>query len=523
MNDNDEDNKLTNKSRLQYALLNMGVGGITTILKMIMSFTVRTIFIYKLGADFLGLNGLLTSILTALSLAELGIGSAIIYSLYRPVAQREWPVVKAIMNLYRNIYRALALIVLTIGLMLMPFLSLIVGKHVVPNYEFYYLIFLLNSSISYLLTYNRSLIIANQRNYVVSSIDFLMYFLTAGLQAITLFVFHSYATYLVVQVIFTIVGNIFLTILVHKDYGRELSNAEKVKIPQNVIVKLKKNVIGTFANKIGDVVVNGTDNILIAAFISLSAVGIYSNYQLIILAVQALLLSISGAMTSSIGNFAALNQGARGLKLFNNHQFMNYTLTFFSSAFLFALLPTFIEFWLGNKFLLPFETTLILVINFIINRQRNSGNVFIDAYGLAYEQKMKPILEAVFNLGISILFLTVFHLGIFGILLATTLTSTFIATTYEAYVVFKYGLLTPVSKFYKRYLQFIFEIVLNLAILQFLIILFVNKNQSNKILEILEIFILTTVGSMTIYFLLNFKKEEFIVFKSMISQKINKG
>lgn len=523
MDSNHEETRVTNKSRLQYTILNMGVGGITTVLKMILSFVVRTVFIYVLGVKILGLNGLLISILTALSLAELGIGSAIVYSLYRPVAQHEWPIVKAIMHLYRKIYRALAIIVLALGLILLPFLPRIVGNHAVDNYELYYLMFLLNSSLSYLLTYNRSLMIAHQRNYVVSLVDFSAYFLTAVLQIVMLYIFHSYAIYLIVQIIFTLVGNICLTVFVHKDYGKNLLNAEKITIPKDIVDKLRKNVIGTFANKVGDVVVNGTDNILIATFISLSAVGIYSNYQLIILAVQSLLLSISSAMTSSIGNFAALNHGSKGLKLFNSHQFMNYTLTFFSSAFLFALLPTFIELWIGDKFLLPLGTTLILVINFVINRQRNSGNVFIDAYGLAYEQKLKPVLEAVFNLGLSIIFLMVFHLGIFGILLATTLTSLFIATTYEAHVVFKHGLLTPISIFYKRYLQFVFEIILNLTIVGLTITLLFKKVHPATIFEIISIFFLTGGISVIVYLLFNFRKEEFISFKSMISQKFNRG
>ena len=128
-----------NKSRLQYAVLNMGVSGMTTVLKMVLSFVSRTIFIYILGSKFLGLNGLLTSILTTLSLAEFWIGNAIIYSLYRPVADNNWPVVRSIMHLYRKIYRILAVIVFIIGLLLLPFLPLIVGKNIISNFELYYM------------------------------------------------------------------------------------------------------------------------------------------------------------------------------------------------------------------------------------------------------------------------------------------------------------------------------------------------------------------------------------------------
>ena len=161
---------------------------------------------------------------------------------------------------------------------------------------------------SYLLTYNRSLIIANQRNYIVSGVDFSAYVFTVIVQIFILFFLKSYTFYLIAQVVFPILGNVVLTIYVHKEYGKYFVDIDFVNIPKSIIKKLKKNVIGTFANKVGDVIVNGTDSILIAMFISLSTVGLYSNYQLIILAVQSVLLSVSSAMTSSIGNFAAADR-----------------------------------------------------------------------------------------------------------------------------------------------------------------------------------------------------------------------
>lgn len=512
-----------NKSRLQYAVLNMGVSGMTTVLKMVLSFASRTIFIYILGSKFLGLNGLLTSILTTLSLAELGIGNAIIYSLYRPVADNNWPVVRSIMHLYRKIYRILAVIVFIIGLFLLPFLPHIVGKNIISNFELYYMILLINSSVSYLLTYNRSLIIANQRNYVVSVVDFSAYVFTVILQIFILFFFKSYTFYLIAQVVFTILGNVALTIYVHKEYGKYFVGIDFVNIPKGIIKKLKKNVIGTFANKVGDVIVNGTDSILIAMFISLSTVGLYSNYQLIILAVQSVLLSVSSAMTSSIGNFAAGDHSARGLELFYKHQFMNYSLTFFSSAFLIALLPLFISFWLGSDYLLSIDATVIMIVNFVVNRQRNSGNVFIEAYGLAYEQRLKPLLEAVVNLSLSVLFLVVFHLGILGILLATTVTSTFIATTYEAWVIFKYGFKQSVWKFYSRYLKLLSELGVNLLVVYYVSQFVANHFYSNKLLLLVVIFLLTVIISTGLYWFINFKKSEFRYVKNILVSRFRRN
>lgn len=511
------------KSRLHYAVLNMGISGTTTLLKMVLSFIVRTIFIYYLGSKVLGLNSLLISILTTLSLAELGIGNAIIFSLYKPVAENNWSVIKSIMNLYRKIYRILAVLIFFIGLLILPFLPMIVGNSMIPHIKLYFLILLVNSSVSYLLTYNRSLIMADQKNYVVSLIDFLMYGITSILQIAFLVFLKSYILYLVTQVVFTLLGNVMLTIFVHRHYGNNYVNMALAPIPEPIISKFKKNVIGTFANKLGDVVVNGTDNILISIFINISTVGLYSNYQLIITAVQTLLLNVSGAMTSSIGNFASLNKTSKQVDLFYLHQFMNYTLTFFSSAFLLALLTPFITIWVGSNYLLSSGITVMMVINFVINRQRNSGNVFIDALGLAYEQRLKPLIEAGANLALSVLFLWKFHLGIFGILLATNMTSLLIAMPFETFVVFSKGFKLSVKNFYVNYTRIVLEIGINLLIIYGVMYFFYENLHWSKLLMLISIFFVTAIVSVFNFYILNFKKSIFKTAKILIINRFDRG
>lgn len=512
------------KSRLHYAVLNMGISGTTTLLKMILSFIVRTIFIYYLGSKVLGVNSLLISILTTLSLAELGIGNAIIFSLYKPVAENNWSVIKSIMNLYRKIYRILAVLIFFIGLLILPFLPMIVGNDMIPHIKLYFLILLVNSSVSYLLTYNRSLIMADQKNYIVSLIDFLMYGITAILQIVFLVFLNSYILYLVTQVVFTLFGNVMLTTFVHRYYGSNYVNISLAPIPEPIISKFKKNVVGTFANKLGDVVVNGTDNILISIFINISTVGLYSNYQLIITAVQTLLLSVSGAMTSSIGNFLSLNKTtSKQVDLFYLHQFMNYTLTFFSSAFLLALFTPFITNWVGSNYLLSSGVTVMMVINFVINRQRNSGNVFIDALGLAFEQRLKPLIEAVANLALSVLFLWKFHLGIFGILLATNMTSLLIAMPFETFVVFSKGFKISVKNFYINYARIVLEIGINLLIVNCVMSFFYENQHWNGLLMLVSIFLVTAIVSVFNFYILNFRKNTFKTAKILIINRFNRG
>ncbi|QQE97695.1 lipopolysaccharide biosynthesis protein [Leuconostoc citreum] len=498
------------KSHLHYAILNMGTSGATTVLKIILGFVSRTIFIQILGSQLLGLNGLLTSVLTTLSLAEMGIGNAIIYSLYRPVAQKKWSVVRAIMELYRKIYRILAVLVLLIGLAIIPFLPILTGSSI-HNVTLYYSILLFNSVISYLLTYNRSLMIANERNYIVSLVDLGSVLFTTILQIITLFIFKNYSLYLIIQVLFTFCGNIVLTCLVRKGYRNQLQNTVKIKVPADIVSKLKKNVIGTFANKVGDVAVNGTVNVLIAMFINLSTVGIYSNYQLIISALQSILFNISNALTSTIGSIAASTESSnKSSGLFFKHQFMNYSLTFFSSALLLVCLPQFIKLWIGNHYLLSMQITIMMVIIFIVNTLRYTCLVFIDAYGLAYEQKIKPFLEAVINLLLSIIFLKFFKLGIFGILLSSILTGLLIATTYEAYVVFHYGLQKKVFLFYKKYIRIVLEITFNLVAVYSLTSVVNGKLLISNFNILIVNTLITLSVSIITYILFNIKNSQFV-------------
>lgn len=509
---------MAEKSHLHYALLNMGASGGSAVLKIILGFVSRTIFIQILGTELLGLNGLLTSILVTLSLAEMGIGNAIVYSLYHPVSTRNWTVVKSIMKLYRTVYRVLAGIVLVIGLALIPFLPLIAGKPI-ENLTLYYCILLFNSVVSYLLTYNRSLIIANERNYIVVTVDFLIYLATVLLQIFTLFFWKNYACYLLLQVVFTIMGNIVLTIIVKKNYYEKFDKIKTERIPEPIITKLKRNVIGTFANKVGDVVVNGTGNILISMFISLATVGLYSNYQLLIYSVQGVMFNVSSAMTSTIGNIVAVNKdGEDGIKLFFKHQFLNYTMIFFASACILGSLPYFIQLWIGGKYLMPNYVIIMMVEIFVINSLRHTCLVFLDAYGLAYEQRLKPFLEAVLNLSLSLILLVIFKMGILSILISSAITSFFVATVYEAYVVFHFGFEKNVILFYKRYFRIILEVSLNLSIVYFITHTLRIFNLNNMLLFLLSL-ALSFVTTLIIYLLFNLKNGEFKqLYKQVVRQ-----
>lgn len=411
-----------------------------------------------MGEEYLGLNGLFTSVLSLLSLTELGIGTSIVYFLYKPLAAKDWEATSALIALYKKVYRYIGLSVLGIGLALLPFLGLIVHSTVSSSeVTQIYLLFLANSVFSYFFTYNRSLLLADQRNYVVVSIDGITKFILQSIQMIVLIYSQNFIIYLSLQVLFTFLGNYVLSILVKKRYPL-IRNSNR-SISTKTMNRLKKNVVGNFANKIGDVLVNGMDNILLSIFVSVSTVGLYSNYLMIVTAMQTILVTVSSSMTATIGNIAVTEDNGAGLQAFKRHQMWNFTLAFFTGIAFYIGINWFVSVWVGQKYVLSNWVVIVVTINYFINRLRNSGNVFLDAYGLAWEQRFKPFIEGGMNLGLSLLFLDVMHMGITGVVLSTLLTSLGFATFFESYIVFQRGLRQPYTIFLKSYIMYLLSFI----------------------------------------------------------------
>lgn len=435
-------------------LLNSGVGAGVSICSIFISFFSRTIFIRYLGEQYLGLNGLFTSILSMLSLAELGIGTSIVYFLYKPLANKDYQQAGILLALYKKVYMIIGAIVLILGLCVYPFIpNLINGAVHLGPVKLYYLMFLFNSVSSYFFAYNRSVLIANQEGYIVSLNDFAFKVVLQIAQIIVLVLTQNFFGYLIAQICSTIASNLVLSKLVNTKYPQIIDKRIKGRISDELATKMKKNVFGNFANKLGYVVVNGIDNIFLSVFVSISAVGLYSNYLMIITSVQSVLLSVSNAVTATIGNIAVSGSESQGLSVFKKHQFVNATLGIFSSTMMYSGVDGFIKLWVGEKYVFAPIITIVIVLNYFVNRLRNSGKVFIEAYGLAWQQRFKPFIEAGLNFAFSLLFVIVLDLGVVGVILSTLVTSLFFATVYEAVIVFKYAFNLNVRYFFEMYFR----------------------------------------------------------------------
>ena len=354
---------------------------------LIISFLGRIVFVKILTDEYLGLNSLFTNILTMLSLVELGVGSAIVYSLYKPLAVNDKEKIKSLMLLYKKAYTLIGIIIMLLGIISLPFYRYLINE--VPNIknlDLIYFLFVLNTSISYFYSYKRSLIICDQKRYIATIYRYVFYFLLNVFQIIVLFLTHNYILYLITQVVFTWLENICISIKADRMYPY-LNDKNIKKLDKKELNTISKNVRAMLFHKIGGVVVNSTDNILISKLVGLIAVGMYSNYYLITSALDTITAQFFNAITASVGNLGACTNSKKVKETFNTTFFLNYLIYGVITVCLLILFNPFIEVWLGKKYLFDFGVVLVITICFYLKGIRKTCLTFKDALGLFWQDK----------------------------------------------------------------------------------------------------------------------------------------
>ena len=297
---------------------------IMSIVTILIGLVTQKIFINILGTEYIGLNGLFNNIISMLAIAELGIGSAIIYNLYEPIANNNKEKIKSLLNFYKKSYRLIALIITVVGICVIPFLNIIVGENNIhENLTFIYLLFLFDTVASYFLTYKRSILYASQKTYIVNIIH-IIYLILMNITQITILVLtKNYIVYLIIKIIFRILENIVITLVANKMYSyiREKNVKEIDKKTKNSIIKKVKGLV---LHKIGGFIVLGSDNIIISSFLGVSIVGLYSNYNTILQAVDNLFSQVFSAIASSVGNLLVEKNSKKSYEIYKNNSF-NWT------------------------------------------------------------------------------------------------------------------------------------------------------------------------------------------------------
>lgn len=437
-------------SRFKKTLKNTYIGIIAQFITVVINFANRTIFIKFLGVEYLGIGGLFSNILSMLSLAELGIGVAMVYNLYKPLADNDTKKIKAYMNFYKNSYRVISAVVLTTGLALIPFLDVIIkDKPNIAHFELIYVLFLLNTVSSYWFSYKRSIFSADQNEYV-NTVNRTVFSVILSIgHLIVLWLFRSYLIYLIVTIVCTIASNLHISYLCNMKYPYLKRNNEKLGKTEKK--DLFKYVFAQMSHKFGGVVVNGTDNILTTSLVSngLTIVGKYSNYTLFTSTINSVINMFFSSVLASVGNLNVTSDKKALEKTFNKMFFINMCLYGVTASCLFLLANDFISLWVGKELLLSKYIVLIIVINYYISGMRQTSTVFLNALGLFTKNKFKPWLEAAINIIASLIFIKYF--GFFGVLLGTLVSTVATSTWIDPLIVYHYGFNKNPAKYFLKY------------------------------------------------------------------------
>lgn len=436
-------------ARLSNSLRNLTYSFTGYFLKTLVQFISRTVFIQVLGREYLGLSGLFSNILMMLSLAELGFGEAITFSLYAPLARNDQKAIRGLMQLFRKVYTAVGCFVLVAGLSLTPFLQYFVHDlPQIPGIRWIYVLFVLNSALSYLNTYKRTLIIADQKQYIVSSYTYGCAICMNVLQTILLLVSGNYFLFLMIMIVFTLVENFLLTRKANNLYPF-LKEHEKEKLSKEMTVPILKNIRAMLYHKAGHILVNGTDNLLMARLVDLGSVGVYSNYLMITSTLETAVKIMFSSITASIGNVGATESDQVKQQMFDRINFVSMWIFGFCSICLLCLFTPFIAVWVGSSYCFPFTVELVICLKFFIYGMRQPVLVTKNAFGLYWQDRYKAIAEAAINLIVSIFLGTKF--GVFGILMGTVISSITTNLWVEPLILYRDGLHVSVSKYFKNY------------------------------------------------------------------------
>lgn len=504
-------------SRLKNSALNFAAGMIGRALAILLNFVVRTIFIHCLNEAYLSVNGLYSNILSVLSLAELGFGSAIVYRMYSPMAERSYPKVAALLRFYKRIYRIIGFVILWLGLSIVPFLSSIIKDEPdVPGLTLYYLLFLLNTVISYWLnSYKGSLFFADQKDYIKTNVQNVTIIGQAVVQIILLLVFKKYLLYLLVQLCGTAFINLYVAHLADKQYPEVFSNKDAV-LAVSEKKKIKRDVRALMLSRLGHVVLNGTDNIIISAVVGVLWVGRLSNYTLICDSVTSVLCQITSAITGSLGNFFATEDRKSGHDIFKKIGFLNFWLYGFSFIALLILLDPFIRLWAGARFVLGLPVCFAIALNFFVAGYMNTLWVFRSTLGLFKQGKYRPLIVAGLNIVLSIALGKIW--GVFGILFATFLSRAAVNLWYDPIILHKYGFGVSAKPFFCEYAKRLL-LVASISILLLAVRKFIFS-PGVTIFGFITMTAVTAIVPNAVFWIAYHKKNEYLYFEDILRNRI---
>ena len=517
-------------SRIKNSAKNVIFGCLGYLIGLIMAFVSKSIFLKHLGEHYNGLNGLFVNILNVLNIAELGFGSAVVFSIYEPLKNNDEIKISKIVNFMGTVYLIISLTILFFGLILLPFVQYLIKNPIdemdysLKQLRIYYFLFLLNSVLGYALVHKKTLIIADQKSYLATNVDNGTTILLHVLQ-ITILVlmknqlkFHMFIVFLVLQIVKTILRNIIIYVIASKKY-KYLKKYRKLKLDKSTKTVIFKKVRDMSIHKVSEAILSGSTTIIISAFIGISETSTYSNYMLIIINLIVVINIFYSALLASIGNLCVSTTSYKQLDIFNKINYITKFLSFCIFVCVFLLINDFMIIWLKNNELhttFNIETVFAICFFAYLTIYRKTTISFRDAKGLFTQDRYKAIFEILIGLPLSILFSLEF--GVIGAIASYCFTMLVISIPTETKILFRFGFRTNLKKYY-------FDSIMNLLLTFFIAI------GLSRIFSFIPLvgwkgfvlkFILAVVSSISIFILFTFYTDEFKYYINLFKKSVKK-
>lgn len=452
-----------NDSRTANSIRNILTGFMGQGIQLILGFVNRLVFIRCLNAEYLGVNGLFTNILSMLSLAELGIGTAIVYELYRPLAEKDEKKIASLMRFYQKAYCGIGLLIAVAGMCVIPFLNIMIAEppKINENLVLIYCIFLFNTASSYFFSYKSSILTADQKNYLVVGINYIIVFVQSILQIIILLVTRNFILYLICQSVGTLTYNVIISRVADKRYP-SIRGKNIQPLDEDSRNGLFKNIKALIIIKIGGVLVNSTDNIIISSIKGLAATGLNSNYTLLLNTLNSILQQIFNGITASVGNVNAVETNEKKKKMFKIINFLNFWLFAWCTIAFIILANSIVSICFGTRYILGQNIVIISAINFYVVGMQNAVWTYKTTMGLFDYGKYLVVGTGVINIILSIILGQKW--GLFGILLATFISRIVTNVWYDPYAVLKYGFKDNPMEYFGTYIKYLIVGVMTFTI-----------------------------------------------------------
>ena len=410
--------------RTKNASRNIFFGVLLKAYQILVPFLMRTAMIYLMGVQYLGLNSLFTSVLQVLNLAELGVGSAMVYSMYKPIAEDDNTTICALMKLYRTYYNVIGLIIAVVGCVLTPFIPYLI-KSDVPAGINIYILYLLNlgaTVLSYrLFAYKNSILQAHQRVDVVSKVTLVTSTIQYGLQLFVLWAFHNYYLYVIVMLATQVLTNIVTAVCADRLYPQF---KPKGNMPREEVKRINRRIRDLFTAKLGGVIVNSADTIVISAFLGLTVLAVYQNYYFILTAIIGFVTVIFSSVTAGIGNSLVVETKEKNFSDLIKFTFIICWIAGICSCCFLNMFQPFMEIWVGKDLMLGFSAVVCFVVYYYVYEVNQLLNTYKDAGGIWHEDRFRPLVTAIANLGMNLIMVQ--YIGIYGIVLSTVLSMVFV-------------------------------------------------------------------------------------------------